>query len=320
MNAYHPFGGAVYIYGSAPQLVNCRFINNTAASQSGGAVEIDESHTTIADCVFMGNSAHVGGAIKAYNTDLQISGCVFIDNAADEGGALFLFDAHRIELSRCTFFGNAADQGAAVHVSDASPYAEPYDLATSIVHGNGPGEGMFWDGVGILTLADCDLHGNAGGDWVGPIAGLLGVDGNFSLDPLFCDAAAGDLTLWDTSPCLPENSPGGVLVGALGQGCTTIAAPLPTSGRFVLRSFPNPCNPRTTVRFFLERPQQVCVEIHAVDGSRVVCLADRVFAAGSQDLAWDGRNTAGVGVASGSYLVRLTAADGVATEKVTVIR
>jgi hypothetical protein len=42
---------------------------------------------------------------------------------------------------------------------------------------------------------------------------------NLNADPLFCGPAQGDFTLGAASPCLPQNNPWGVLVGARGQGC-----------------------------------------------------------------------------------------------------
>ena len=44
---------------------------------------------------------------------------------------------------------------------------------------------------------------------------------NLFEDPLFCDVFAPDLTLCQTSPCLPENNVFGVLIGAHEQGCGT---------------------------------------------------------------------------------------------------
>jgi hypothetical protein len=72
-----------------------------------------------------------------------------------------------------------------------------------------------------VTLICCDLYGNEGGDWSGCISDQYGVDGNFSADPLFCldDNPDEPYSLREGSPCLPENSPCGDLVGAFGQGC-----------------------------------------------------------------------------------------------------
>ncbi|MFZ1947879.1 MAG: hypothetical protein WAW06_10080, partial [bacterium] len=68
---------------------------------------------------------------------------------------------------------------------------------------------------GIEATFRCsDIYGNWS-DWQGKIAGLLGVSGNISRDPLFADRAAGDLRLSAGSPCLPESTGCG-LIGALG--------------------------------------------------------------------------------------------------------
>jgi hypothetical protein len=51
----------------------------------------------------------------------------------------------------------------------------------------------------------------------------------------------------------------------------------------------------------------VTAEVWSVDGARVQTLVrGRVFPAGENEVRWDGRNTRGVQVASGVYLVRLT--------------
>jgi len=83
------------------------------------------------------------------------------------------------------------------------------------------------------TLMCCDLYGNVGGDWTGYIADQLGLDGNFSADPLFCDTASGDLTLEECSPCLPGSHPDGYscggVIGAFGAGCECSSGTEPTS-------------------------------------------------------------------------------------------
>ena len=62
-----------------------------------------------------------------------------------------------------------------------------------------------------------DLWGNAGGNFGGYLQNPIGINGNISLDPQFCDADAGDYRVLPSSPCLPENHPGGCgPIGALG--------------------------------------------------------------------------------------------------------
>jgi hypothetical protein len=73
----------------------------------------------------------------------------------------------------------------------------------------------------------CDVYGNAGGDWVGCIAGQDSINGNMCKDPFFCDADNGDFTLAANSPCLPDNNSCSELIGAYGLGCDAIL-PIPT--------------------------------------------------------------------------------------------
>ncbi|MFC1573470.1 hypothetical protein ACFL6M_07735 [Candidatus Eisenbacteria bacterium] len=69
-----------------------------------------------------------------------------------------------------------------------------------------------------IQLGCCDIHGNASGDYVGAIADQLGIDGNISRDPRFCDRDALDLRLDTLSPCGPDSCECG-LMGAWPVGC-----------------------------------------------------------------------------------------------------
>jgi hypothetical protein len=69
------------------------------------------------------------------------------------------------------------------------------------------------------ALICCDVYGNAGGDWVGCIAGQLGVDGNISECPEFCDRFNDNFYLSESSPCVIGYGCG--QIGVYGVGCTT---------------------------------------------------------------------------------------------------
>ena len=85
-----------------------------------------------------------------------------------------------------------------------------------------------------LHLECTDIYGNGGGDWVEPIAGQYGMNGNIAADPLFCNASLSEegdscfgawppacgagFHLASLSPCLL--GPCGQ-IGALGHGCFT---------------------------------------------------------------------------------------------------
>ena len=82
---------------------------------------------------------------------------------------------------------------------------------------------MSTDGKAHFMVSCTDLFGNAAGDWVGPLAGLEDVNGNFSADPLFCDPDNGDFTIQSDSPCAPPGATNCGLVGALPVGCGPVS-------------------------------------------------------------------------------------------------
>ena len=66
-----------------------------------------------------------------------------------------------------------------------------------------------------MDISCSDGFGNAGGDWTGPIAGDLGINGNISGDPLFADSMEGDVHLRFDSPC--RDSGDGTVPGLPGK-------------------------------------------------------------------------------------------------------
>jgi hypothetical protein len=121
-----------------------------------------------------------------------------------------------ITLTGCTFYG----EGVWIGGDDTS-----VTFSNSIfAFGTGAPIHCDWPTASV-TLLCCDVYGNAGGDWVGCISGQNGTNGNFSEDPLFCDAPNGDFTIDTASPCTPANNPACGLVGAWGIGCDSPVEP-----------------------------------------------------------------------------------------------
>ena len=130
-------------------------------------------------------------------------------------------------LINCTMYGNIAPVGSGV----SCPNDYSISIENTIISGGHDGEAVNCGEFANVTLTCCDLHGNAGGDWVGCIADQAWVNGNISADPIFCDAPNSDFALRSDSPCLPENHPGGLgcgVIGVLGLGCFA-AEPIITS-------------------------------------------------------------------------------------------
>jgi hypothetical protein len=96
------------------------------------------------------------------------------------------------------------------------------DTLEAVIAAGNQGAGVSCVSGSVPWLSCSDLHGNLGGDWVGAIAGQNGLSGNFSADPLFCDAGSGDYGLRSDSPCLSGRHPDGAgcgQIGALGRSC-----------------------------------------------------------------------------------------------------
>ena len=197
-----------------PALTGVTFSGNSA--NRGGGLYCAGAQATLTDVTFEANSAgSVGGAIACHGNVLigggivTVSGATFWDNQAGvAGGGIYYGVIGQADLENATLFGNEADNGAAIYGGGAY-YAS---IARSIVAFSIRGQAVECGGATIIT--ECCVYGNAGGD------SLCGsYHDNLFEDPLFCDAGNEDFTLHTNSPCLPENNPWGVLIGAHGLGC-----------------------------------------------------------------------------------------------------
>jgi len=214
-------------------IVDCRFENNSASN--GGAVQFMVGFPAFERCTFIGNS---GGGFGSLYCGMTFHDCVFIDNtgsraALESSVGFFIF-----EIVGCTFARNSPV--AVFNDSVVDPlwmgntfwnnaiaittwFSSPFQMSNSIIVGSTVG--IFGDRDNAI-LTCCDLIGNEGGDWVGGLEGQLGINGNISVDPAFCDPAGDDFTLAADSPCLPGNHPDGEdcgQIGAWGEGCGSTA-------------------------------------------------------------------------------------------------
>ena len=70
-------------------------------------------------------------------------------------------------------------------------------------------------------------------------------------------------------------------------------------------NYPNPFNSSTTIRYRLEAPGRVRLEIFDVQGQKVKTLVDGDVSLGVYQVEWDGMDASGKPVATGVYLARL---------------
>ncbi len=89
----------------------------------------------------------------------------------------------------------------------------------------------------------------------------------------------------------------------------------------LFQNYPNPFNPVTTIRYSLPAPEKVSLVVYNVLGEQVATLIrEAKQAAGYHVVVWDGRNDAGMEVASGVYFLRMRAGAFVATRTLALIK
>lgn len=81
------------------------------------------------------------------------------------------------------------------------------------------------------------------------------------------------------------------------------------------QNYPNPFNPSTNISFSLPQASYVTITVYTVMGQRVGTISSEMFAAGQHTVSWDA-----AGLASGTYMYRLSADNFSATRKMTLLK
>ena len=171
-------GAGMCIYQAQVAIDRCIFTSNTVPfSMSGGwggGLYVDKATVSFANSFVLKNGAYYGGGMYAQGTESQVLVeylSIFENDATCGGGIALASKAAPDATIRNTIFWNNARAmcGESGNLMGADPSKVRY----------------------------CDFSD-----------GLYeGQNGNFSADPLFRDAAAGDLHLMDKSPCIDAGLP-----------------------------------------------------------------------------------------------------------------
>jgi FlgD Ig-like domain/Right handed beta helix region len=253
---------------------------------------------------------NIGGAIVCDSSSPRLSKCVFHSNWAHAGGGIGLLNSFPI-IENCTIaanrIGDNQGRGAGVYGANAGG-----EIRRTIIAGNVGGQGIYCD-ADCPDLVCTDIFGNDGGDWVGSgVEEQLGINGNFSAPPLFCDPMAADFCLAKGSPGLPPYNQCNLLIGALGVGCILPSAinadDAPVRGPGLIRGFPNPASLNAEIVFDLPAAGAVRLAVFDATGRvQRMLLDDESIGAGRHKFQWDGRDEMGVLVPSGIYFYQLDA-------------
>ncbi len=219
----------------------CTFRSN-AATTAGAIIAklgLTSAFLSITASTCEGNVS-MTGSVLSWRGDMRIHDSQFLDNAARSAGppVFDLSSAELAEISKCVFSSNRGSDSVpttaiirieadaatirSCTLTDNQQAASLLSLGSSpttidhcIIAGNSTGAPVTGTGAAVSCT---DVFGNTGGDYVGDIVSEFDIKGNISVDPLFCDVAAGNYDLRNTSPCCPERT-ACRLMGALPVGC-----------------------------------------------------------------------------------------------------
>jgi hypothetical protein len=197
---------------------SCVFRENESSAGGGALGLTNYQQVTVEDCVFEANYGTGSGAGLSISSvySAQVWRNVFVDNHAEGyAGGVFLQSTHAM-VENNTFYN--CSEGWTSGGGALKMYGGAMELHRNVVVActGGPAVRLF---SGTITTACNVFWDNPEGDVEGFVLGAT----DRVVDPQFCDPDAGDLTVAESSPCLPANSGGCDLIGALGQGCGSIS-------------------------------------------------------------------------------------------------
>jgi hypothetical protein len=310
-------GGMTNVNNSSPILTNVTFDNNTTFRRGGGIFN-QTSSPEISNTAFINNNAEQGGAIYNWSgSDPVLANTIFIANTAQEGGALFNHNSSEPTLINVNFTGNTSTDGTGGAVAN---FANSHvTLVNSIIWNNkseeaseGETAAEIHNGPGSLVFLYYSIYKNEPGDIVG-IEGINADANSLTRDPLFINAAAGDLRLHPDSPGINGGDPdtdlsvfptngsndpidlngspriyeGRIDIGAYETGLVTGISADESNEIRLYQNYPNPFVSKTKIRYQLSAGSRVLISVFDMLGHKITTLVDEEKTAGHHEVTFN---------------------------------
>lgn len=206
--------GAVTANASSPAIIECEFRQNIG--ERGAAIYLtSQASPRIENCLFIDNESINGGAIMFGNSSPTMTRCLFWKNSSSvAGGTIWSGGTSVSTITNCTIVSSSSPSGAAIY-ADGSSVVTVANSSITMSLGSGVIE---CNAGGSVNLSCSNIAENSNGDWIGCVADQSDLDGNLSVDPLFCDVSGGFLWPLAASPLAAANNSCAVLIGALDVG------------------------------------------------------------------------------------------------------
>ncbi|UCC79680.1 MAG: VCBS repeat-containing protein, partial [Candidatus Zixiibacteriota bacterium] len=291
----------------------------------------DVASPTIVNNIIKNNHCNYsGGAMITGNGGSPlISNNLFIGNSCETWGGAIFVTGNGATIINNTFSGNfAGNDGGAVHFGYGRPVFQNNILWGDSAVSDGNEIAYFGSDPPVITY--CNIQGGFAGQ------------GNINTDPLFRDPANNDFHLKAIacgdnadSPCIDAGDPAvsdflldctwglGAIrsdMGAYGGGedmtvgIEELPEELPRSIS-LLQNYPNPFNASTTIRYILNKPSPVIIEIYDLLGRRVDIINQGEMSAGEHQVTYYAEYQS-----SGIYFYRIQAGDYTDSKKMVLLK
>jgi predicted outer membrane repeat protein len=313
------------------------------SGRSGGGISCSYSNATVENVNIIKNrvTSRGGGVCVTGLSNLRLSRVLIASNTSDnDGGGVYCGRDGTIELVNTSICNNDTENnGGGLTTAGRTNVM----IINSILWDNTPTE-FFLDPYNsredTLVVAYSNIKGDTAGMSIHEADTVLWLEGNINADPVFSNPASGEYFLSAGSPCIdtgnPDStfndvedpaSPGNPLWPAMGTLRNDMGAyggnpgsiiqwplavddkpgmemPLPV-GFALYPAYPNPFNPRATIRYDLPLSSSVTLVVYDLQGREVRRLVEGHTEAGHHYVTWDGRDRNSRSLPSGIYIARL---------------